>query len=197
MRQAVADRPRAKRQPKGQRKVQVNSTMIDISNLNNLLARESGGESGIRTRVTVSRKHTFQACAFNHSATSPSFRRGRFRRAGWGDTVSLGKFRSGTPHRRRRQPADTFSPHLSRQSNRRGAHLVDPVPNAKRSIRFVGQGCSVHATSAAWQADRRDRRRHLGRPTPQRRKPAAQVQLRVSRLRIKRADPIYQADTDF
>lgn len=31
-----------------------------------------GGESGIRTRVTVSRKHTFQACAFNHSATSPS-----------------------------------------------------------------------------------------------------------------------------
>jgi hypothetical protein len=30
-----------------------------------------GGESGIRTRVTVSRKHTFQACAFNHSATSP------------------------------------------------------------------------------------------------------------------------------
>ncbi len=31
----------------------------------------SGGESGIRTRVTVSRKHTFQACAFNHSATSP------------------------------------------------------------------------------------------------------------------------------
>ena len=34
---------------------------------------ESGGESGIRTRVTVSRKHTFQACAFNHSATSPSW----------------------------------------------------------------------------------------------------------------------------
>ncbi len=31
----------------------------------------SGGESGIRTRDTVSRIHTFQACAFNHSATSP------------------------------------------------------------------------------------------------------------------------------
>ncbi len=30
-----------------------------------------GGESGIRTRDTVSRIHTFQACAFNHSATSP------------------------------------------------------------------------------------------------------------------------------
>ena len=37
-----------------------------------LLCEKSGGESGIRTRVTVSRKHTFQACAFNHSATSPS-----------------------------------------------------------------------------------------------------------------------------
>ncbi len=32
----------------------------------------SGGESGIRTRDTVPRIHTFQACAFNHSATSPS-----------------------------------------------------------------------------------------------------------------------------
>ena len=32
----------------------------------------NGGGSGIRTRVTVSRKHTFQACAFNHSATPPN-----------------------------------------------------------------------------------------------------------------------------
>ena len=32
---------------------------------------DSGGESGIRTRETVSRLHTFQACAFDHSATSP------------------------------------------------------------------------------------------------------------------------------
>ena len=31
----------------------------------------SGGGSGIRTRDTVSRIHTFQACAFNHSATPP------------------------------------------------------------------------------------------------------------------------------
>ncbi len=36
-----------------------------------LLTNSSGGESGIRTRDTVSRIHTFQACAFNHSATSP------------------------------------------------------------------------------------------------------------------------------
>jgi hypothetical protein len=31
----------------------------------------SGGESGIRTHETVPRLHTFQACAFDHSATSP------------------------------------------------------------------------------------------------------------------------------
>ena len=31
----------------------------------------AGGGSGIRTRDTVSRIHTFQACAFNHSATPP------------------------------------------------------------------------------------------------------------------------------
>ncbi len=32
----------------------------------------SGGEGGIRTLDTVSRIHAFQACAFNHSATSPA-----------------------------------------------------------------------------------------------------------------------------
>jgi hypothetical protein len=36
---------------------------------NNLL--QSGGERGIRTPETVARLHTFQACAFSHSATSP------------------------------------------------------------------------------------------------------------------------------
>jgi hypothetical protein len=30
-----------------------------------------GGERGIRTLETVSRLHTFQACAFSHSAISP------------------------------------------------------------------------------------------------------------------------------
>src|SRR5690606_7166529 len=38
----------------------------------NAFAGASGGESGIRTRDTVPRIHTFQACAFNHSATSPA-----------------------------------------------------------------------------------------------------------------------------
>jgi hypothetical protein len=43
--------------------------------------RTNGGERGIRTPETVSRLHAFQACAFDHSATSPgpgeiSMRRG-------------------------------------------------------------------------------------------------------------------------
>ena len=35
---------------------------------------KSGGESGIRTHVTFSSKHAFQACAFSHSAISPETR---------------------------------------------------------------------------------------------------------------------------
>ena len=34
--------------------------------------RKYGGESGIRTHVTLSSKHAFQACAFSHSAISPA-----------------------------------------------------------------------------------------------------------------------------
>ena len=37
----------------------------------NAFAGASGGEEGIRTLETVPRLHTFQACAFDHSATSP------------------------------------------------------------------------------------------------------------------------------
>ena len=32
----------------------------------------TGGETGIRTLETVARLHAFQACAFDHSATSPA-----------------------------------------------------------------------------------------------------------------------------
>ncbi len=38
----------------------------------NAFARASGGAGGIRTLETVSRLHTFQACAFDHSATAPT-----------------------------------------------------------------------------------------------------------------------------
>ena len=41
------------------------------TNETNVLTYFFGGESGIRTRETVSRLHAFQACAFDHSATSP------------------------------------------------------------------------------------------------------------------------------
>ena len=37
-----------------------------------LQLRLTGGESGIRTHVTLSSKHAFQACAFSHSAISPA-----------------------------------------------------------------------------------------------------------------------------
>tara|TARA_B100001027_G_scaffold166655_1_gene118528 strand:- start:1003 stop:1143 length:141 start_codon:yes stop_codon:yes gene_type:complete len=33
-----------------------------------------GGENGIRTHERVSPLHAFQACAFNHSATSPDYK---------------------------------------------------------------------------------------------------------------------------
>ena len=33
--------------------------------------KKYGGETGIRTLETVTRLHAFQACAFDHSATSP------------------------------------------------------------------------------------------------------------------------------
>ena len=71
----------------------------------NAFAGASGGETGIRTLETVSRLHAFQACAFDHSATSPwgpssrspaAFARGRLlepgrllERAGAHDGVGL------------------------------------------------------------------------------------------------------------
>ena len=36
-----------------------------------MFARFYGGQTGIRTLETVTRLHTFQACAFDHSATCP------------------------------------------------------------------------------------------------------------------------------
>ena len=50
------------------------------------IARKTGGEGGIRTREAgISRLHTFQACSFNRSDTSPHQQNlSPFtRRAGW------------------------------------------------------------------------------------------------------------------
>ena len=43
-----------------------------IGKMNSVKSSNPGGGSGIRTRDTVSGIHTFQACAFNHSATPPA-----------------------------------------------------------------------------------------------------------------------------
>ena len=44
----------------------VNNSILNVS-----AYIENGGENGIRTHERVSPLHAFQACAFNHSATSP------------------------------------------------------------------------------------------------------------------------------
>ncbi len=49
--------------------------------LENAFARAGGGATGIRTLETVSRLHTFQACAFDHSATAPLARHSPARRS--------------------------------------------------------------------------------------------------------------------
>src|ERR1035438_4874180 len=43
---------------------------VGITSLQVLDNQGNGGESGIRTHVTLSSKHAFQACAFSHSAIS-------------------------------------------------------------------------------------------------------------------------------
>src|SRR5262245_33538339 len=45
--------------------------MANASREIEMISMKLGGGSGIRTHVTVSRKHAFQACAFSHSATPP------------------------------------------------------------------------------------------------------------------------------
>jgi hypothetical protein len=45
----------------------------NLINFISALIRINGGEDEIRTHETVARLHTFQACAFNHSATSPQY----------------------------------------------------------------------------------------------------------------------------
>jgi hypothetical protein len=54
---------------------------------------KNGGQRGIRTLERLSPLHTFQACAFNHSATCPLRQRnilpGRSPQAAWGGTVPV------------------------------------------------------------------------------------------------------------
>ena len=48
-----------------------NGKILPEPDRENAFARASGGAEGIRTLETVPRLHTFQACAFDHSATAP------------------------------------------------------------------------------------------------------------------------------
>ena len=48
---------------------QPSTTILTWVNLRKKI--KNGGEGGIRTLVTLASNHAFQACAFNHSATSP------------------------------------------------------------------------------------------------------------------------------
>jgi hypothetical protein len=49
------------------------TVLIELNSLKaKPLSYNFGGESGIRTHVTLSSKHAFQACAFSHSAISPA-----------------------------------------------------------------------------------------------------------------------------
>src|SRR5438034_2482243 len=70
---------------------------VGITSLQVLDNKSNGGESGIRTHVTLSSKHAFQACAFSHSAISPRDR-----------TVSLTKRAVGSYWRYLRQPSNHF-----------------------------------------------------------------------------------------
>jgi hypothetical protein len=45
--------------------------LFDMRRLFRASSFQGGGEGGIRTHETVSRLHAFQACAIDHSATSP------------------------------------------------------------------------------------------------------------------------------
>ena len=45
--------------------------LYDIIYIYQMVRYIPGGQRGIRTLVTVSRKHAFQACAFSRSATCP------------------------------------------------------------------------------------------------------------------------------
>ena len=68
----------------------------------------AGGEGGIRTHGTLSRTHAFQACALNHSATSPwsvlltgggAFSSERVGRGSAAGSAGLRSPVAGTPHR--------------------------------------------------------------------------------------------------
>ena len=59
------------------RLVGISSAPVDKHGAHQTVTSRYGGEGGIRTREAgISRLHTFQACSFNHSDTSPRLGKG-------------------------------------------------------------------------------------------------------------------------
>jgi hypothetical protein len=121
-----------------------------------------GGGSGIRTHVTVSRKHAFQACAFSHSAIPPcrpvpphqpgskspkaEMSRGYKFPATWRD-------RSGTVRRQysRRDRSDKTSP---QNCCRHRPHAVGrPAIDGAAIVRSARQtrDCFCHTRKSTWK----------------------------------------------
>src|SRR5271170_5642956 len=90
----------------------------------NIIYLSPGGGGGIRTRDTVSRIHTFQACAFDRSATPPSW--GPYEKgASEAHTTARGAGASGRPGR----------PGLAR--GRPGQIIPKPDPNLAKSSKIL------------------------------------------------------------
>ena len=135
----------------------------------NALFRQVGGGRGIRTLDTVSRIHAFQACAFNHSATSPS--------SNPADPSRPIEARQGRWHRgtiRRKRPGPVGGPRSI------GAGY-DRMPGSSSPDFETGQACASAGVlcgarrprrhpmaDARWQGFHLHRLPGRGRPSPRR-----------------------------
>ena len=109
-----------------------------------LIQDAPGGEGGIRTHGTLSRTHAFQACALNHSATSPLERpfdggRGLFQVKRWGPCA-------GSPRCGSCRVRACFAALPHRQSNASGLPQHARLNlSARRSNRKAARGARARA----------------------------------------------------
>src|ERR1700730_4109200 len=117
----------------------------------------SGGGSGIRTHVTVSRKHAFQACAFSHSAPPPLRRREGARKLylktrAKGALVRLqplGHPSTATP-RQRAHSAAARRAHYSPRDWSDKALRQSPIRHRPRGLKPLQSGRADHIVSLKW-----------------------------------------------
>ena len=115
-------------------------------------SRAGGGQRGIRTLETVPRLHTFQACAFDHSATCPC--RGVYKGRGAGRKGDREKF--GPLQQRQGHPAVLAALLLD---------AADPDPADFAAARDVGAAAGLQVDLAVPLADAHQPHQ----PLPQRR----------------------------